>query len=200
MIKSRFDAIKLVNKWIEADSLKNHCLAVAVSMETYVEKYIANGTIDTTPPAYPTADETKEKWWICGLLHDFDWEKHPTMEQHPSEGVKVLRENGVDEEICQAILGHSNHTGVKRESQMAKTLYAVDELSGLVVALARVRPNRFEGMTASSVKKVMKKKEFAAAINREDIKQGILELGVNEDEHFELVIKALSKIRVELGL
>lgn len=182
-MKTREEAISLMHENVKAESLRKHCYSVAAAMEAYAEKY----------------SEDKDKWWICGLLHDFDWEIHPTMEQHPSEGVKMLRKKGYDEDICIAIMGHGNHTGVKRESLMAKTLFAVDELSGLIVALARVRPGNFDGMSASSVKKAMKKKEFAAAINREDIKQGILEMRVNEDEHFSLVINALSNIKKELG-
>src|SRR3989344_3096442 len=105
-MKTRDDAIKLMHENIKSDSLRKHCLCVAASMELYAEKF----------------NEDKDKWWICGLLHDFDWEIHPTMEQHPVEGVKILREKGYEEEICRAILGHGNHTGVKRESLMAKTL------------------------------------------------------------------------------
>jgi len=143
--------------------------------------------------------EDKDKFWICGLLHDFDFEKYPTLEQHPSEGVKVLKELGYDEEILEAIMGHGNHTGVKRESVMAKVLFGVDELSGFVTAVARVRPANFEGMKPKSVKKKLKEKSFAAAISRDDINQGIEELGVDRDEHIELVIGALEKIKEDLG-
>jgi len=119
-MKTRIEAIKLVNEWVKSDSLKAHCLGVAASMEGYAEKL----------------GEDRDKWWICGLLHDFDWERHPSLEKHPSEGVKHLESIGVDNEICTAIMGHGNHTGVARESLMAKTLFAVDELSGLIVALS----------------------------------------------------------------
>jgi putative nucleotidyltransferase with HDIG domain len=182
-MKTRLDAIKLVNEFVKSESLKGHCLAVAVAMEAYAEKF----------------GQDLDKWWICGVVHDFDYEKFPDLMTHGLEGSKILKERGYDEEIVNAVLRHNSNLGFARETQMDKTLFAVDELCGLIVALARVRPGRFEGMSASSVKKVMKKKEFAAAINREEIKQGIIELGVNEDEHFELVIKALSKVRVELG-
>jgi predicted hydrolase (HD superfamily) len=136
------------------------------------------------------------------LLHDFDWERYPTLEEHPIEGCKKLRENGYDEDIIEAILGHNKATGIKRRSLMAKTLFAVDELSGLIVALARVRPGDFEGMSAKSVKKAMKKKDFAAAINRDDIRLGIEELGIGEEEKdgfFELVVKALDGKKRDLG-
>ena len=183
-MKTRLDALALLHEYVKSESLRKHCLSVAYAMEAYAEKY----------------GEDTDKWWITGLLHDFDWEIHPSAEQHPVDGSKILREKGYDEEIIIAILGHGNHTGVKREIKMAKVLFAVDELSGLIMALAKVRPGKFEGMDASSVRKAMKKKDFAAAINRDDIKQGIAELGVQEDEHFILVIiRALEKNKEKLG-
>ncbi len=185
-MKTREEALKILNEYVKSESLKKHCLAVAACMSAYAEKYNLSG-------------EEINKYWICGVLHDFDWEIHPTLEKHPVEGVKILRSRGLDEEICIAILGHGNHTGVFRETLMAKTLFAVDELSGLVVALSKVRPGNFDGMTAKSVKRAMKKKDFAAAINREDILQGIAELGVEEDEHIDLIIKALYCVRGVLG-
>ena len=182
-MKTREDALNLLHEWVKSDSLRKHCYSVAASMEAYAVKF----------------GENSDEYWIAGLLHDFDYEKHPTLEMHPSEGVKVLEKEGYSKEVIHTILGHGNHTGVKRESLMDKTLFAVDELSGLVVALARVRPGNFSGMSASSVKKVLKKKEFAAAISREDIKQGILDLNVNEEEHYELVISALAGIKDKFG-
>ena len=134
-----------------------------------------------------------DKYWITGLLHDFDYEKYPDINVHPKPGCEELKKLGYEEEIINAILGHNNKTGVKRENLMAKTLFSVDELCGLIVALAYVRPGNLEGMSSQSIKKAMKKKDFAAAINREDIKQGIIELGINENEHFETIIKALSE-------
>lgn len=184
--KVREFSLELLHEWVSSDSLRKHCYAVAAAMEEYAMK-------NKLPR------EEIDKWWICGLLHDFDYEKFPSMEKHPFEGVKILREKNYDEKIVNAIIGHGNHTGVKRESDMAKTLFAVDELCGLIMALAKVRPGNFDGMNANSVKKAMKKKDFAAAINREDIKQGIQELGVNEDEHFEIVIRALKICKKDLG-
>jgi predicted hydrolase (HD superfamily) len=145
------------------------------------------------------SEEEIDSYWITGLLHDFDYERYPSLEKHPYEGVKVLKEEGYTDEIVQAIFGHGNHTGVKRESVIAKTLFAVDELSGLVVALAHVRPGNFDGMTAKSVKKALKKKDFAKGVNRGDIRQGIEELGVEQCEHFEAVIEALNGIKSDLG-
>ena len=180
---TREEARNLFDEWVKTESLKKHCLSVAASVEAYAKKL----------------GEDADMWWICGLMHDFDYERYPTMEEHPYEGVKVLKEKSYPEEIIEAIMGHGNHTGVKRESKMAKVLFAVDELSGFVMAVARVRPSNFEGMTPKSVKKKLKEKSFAAAINRDDINQGIEELGVDKDEHFELVIQALSGTKEDLG-
>lgn len=178
----RKEALEILNEFVKSESLKRHCLAVAASMEAYAEKF----------------GEDRNKYWITGLLHDFDWEIHPTLEAHPAEGVKILRERGVDEDILTAILGHNECTKVPREILMAKTLFAVDELSGLIVAIARVKGG-FENIDANSVRNAMKKKGFAAAINRDDIRKGLVELGVDETEHFELVIGALSRIKGDLG-
>jgi len=188
-MKSRQDAQKLLEEWVKSDSLRKHCLSVAASMEKYAEKF----------------GEDKDKWYLCGLLHDFDWEEYPNIDEHPIKGCQKLREEEYDEDIITAILGHNAKTGIKRYSLMAKTLFAVDELSGLVVALARVRPGNFDGMTAKSVRKALKKKDFAAAISRDDIRKGMEELGLKEDDldgrnsHFELVISALSSKNKELG-
>lgn len=187
------EAIQLLNESVKSESLRGHCRSVAAAMEGYANKWIAEEKI------IGERAEIVDKYWICGLLHDFDWEMHPTLEDHPAKGVEILREKGVDEDICVAILGHNEYCKVPRESLMAKTLFAVDELSGLIVALAKIRPGNFDGMSAKSIKKVMKKKDFAAAISREDIRQGIEELGVEQDEHFALVIESLEKIKGELG-
>jgi len=143
-MKTREEALKLFNEWVETDSLRRHCFGVAACVEAYAEKL----------------GEDKDKFWICGLLHDFDFEKYPTLEQHPYEGVKVLKDLGYDEEIIEAIMGHGNHTGVKRESVMAKVLFGVDELSGFVTAVARVRPGNFDGMKPKSVNKKLKEKYY----------------------------------------
>jgi putative nucleotidyltransferase with HDIG domain len=175
---SRKEALKLLNEYVKTESLVNHCKSVAAVMEAYAKR-------NCLP------DEEVDKWFIAGLLHDFDWEKFPTLEEHGLKGSEILRERGFSEDIVRAILSHNNYHKVKRESLMEKTLYAVDELCGLVVALSKVRPGRFEGMTAKSVRKAMKKKDFAAAINRNEIREGIEGLGVDETEHYEIVINAL---------
>ncbi len=175
------EALDILKEFVKSESLRNHCMSVAKAMEFYARKK-------------GLREEDVENWKVCGLLHDFDWEIHPSIEEHPVKGQHILRERGVSEEIVQAILGHGNHTGVKRESDMAKTLFAVDELSGLIVAISKVRPGGFSGMRAESVVKAMKKKDFASAINREDILQGIREIEIDMKEHFENVINALSKV------
>jgi len=182
-MKTRQDALNLLHEWVSSESLRKHCLSVAASMEKYAEKF----------------GEDKDKWYICGLLHDFDWERYPNIDEHPIKGCEKLREEGYDEDIITAILGHNAKTGIKRYSLMAKTLFAVDELSGLIVALAHVRPENFVGMTAKSVRKALKKKDFAAAISRDDIRKGIEELGVEENSHFDIVITALNGIKENLG-
>ncbi|MDP3974853.1 MAG: HDIG domain-containing protein [Candidatus Jorgensenbacteria bacterium] len=183
MMPTREDAWNLLTVWVSAESLRRHCLAVEAAMRGYAEVY----------------DGDPEAWGIAGLLHDFDYEKHPHLEQHPVEGVKVLREKGYSEDICEAIMGHGDHTGTPRRTDMAKCLHAVDELSGFVVALAHIRPGNFEGMTADSVERSLKKKGFAAAIDRGAIQRGIDELGVDRKEHFERVIVALRGAARELG-
>ena len=140
-----------------------------------------------------------DEWAMTGLLHDMDYEKHPTLDEHPMVGVSVLREKGYPEHVLSAILGHSDESGVPRESQLAKALYAVDELSGFITAVAFVRPTGFEGMSAKSVKKKLKDKKFAAAINREDILSGAADLGVDLDEHIRRVIEGMQRYAERLG-
>ncbi|MBI2050481.1 MAG: HDIG domain-containing protein [Parcubacteria group bacterium] len=179
---SRDDALKLLHEHVGSDSLRTHCLAVEAAMAAYAQKY----------------GEDPELWGICGLIHDFDYEKHP--DKHPFFGVELLKEKGYPDEIIQAILGHAVYSGVERKSYMAKCLFAVDELCGFIVACALVRPERLNGLTPKSVKKRLKTKAFAAKVNREEITQGIQELGVSEDEHIAFVIRALQGVSNELGL
>lgn len=178
---NREQAFELLHEWVKSESLRTHCKSVAYAMEEYAREF----SLD---------DNEVEKWFVCGLLHDFDWEKFPNIDEHPRKGCEFLKERGCDDEIIEAILGHNERTGVERKTKMAKALFAVDELCGLVVALAKVRPGAFEGMTPKSVRKAMKKKDFARNVNREDIKKGIEELGVDENAHFEIVIRALQRM------
>jgi predicted hydrolase (HD superfamily) len=145
--------------------------------------------------------EDEEKWGIVGLIHDFDYEQHPTLEEHPFAGAKILEERGWPKDIIKAVLAHADHTGVKRESLMEKALYAVDELTGLIVAVALVRPTKsILDVTVESVKKKWKEKSFAAGVKREDIERGAQELGVPLDEHISIVLEAMKGIASELGL
>ena len=145
--------------------------------------------------------EDVEAWGIVGLIHDFDYEKHPTAEEHPFVGVKILREKGWPEEWIEAILGHADYSGVPRKTQLAKTLFAVDELCGFITAVTYVRPSRsLAEVKVKSVKKKLKDKRFAAAVSREDIRNGAEELGVELDAHIDFTIKAMQKIADQLGL
>ncbi|MEM9064915.1 MAG: HD domain-containing protein [Planctomycetota bacterium] len=169
-----------MHDWTGSLALRNHMECVAACVTSYAEK------LDS---------ENAERWTVAGLLHDFDYEKHPTAEEHPFVGVKHLESLGVDEEIRTAILGHALYSGVARETPMAKALFACDELAGFIVAVGKVRPDGLDGMAPKSVKKKLKDKGFAAAVSREDIRIGLEELGpmagVNESEHIANCIEAI---------
>ncbi len=170
------EARKLLYEWVTSASLRKHCESVAASMGHLALKF----------------GENADLWEAVGLLHDFDYEKHPTLEAHPMNGVRHLREIGVDEIICRAILSHGNHTGVKRETPMEKSLFAVDELSGFVTACTLVKPSKnIADVEVSSVKKKMKDKAFARQVSREDIIQGAEGLGFDLDILIGDVIEAL---------
>jgi putative nucleotidyltransferase with HDIG domain len=182
---NRNEALTLVREYIENENLVRHMLAVEAAMRFYAEKL----------------GEEVELWGLTGLLHDFDWEIHPTLEQHPQEGAPILREHGVDEIIVRGILSHADHTGVPRQSQMEKALYACDEITGLVTAVALVRPSRsLYDLDASSVKKKWKDKAFAAGANRGEIEQATQEFGMELWEHVGNIILAMRRIAPELGL
>jgi putative nucleotidyltransferase with HDIG domain len=175
-------------EWVTSESLRKHMLCVEAAMRAYARKYQAN----------------EELWGIAGLLHDFDYEKFPEPNAeaktgHPFEGVRHLQSLNFPDEIIQAILGHALYSGVPRTTQMAKCLFAVDELCGFVVACAHMRPDKLTTLEASSVKKKLKDKKFAAKVSREDIALGINELGISEDEHINFVIVALRGISKDLG-
>ncbi len=181
---NREESWELLCEWTESDSLRKHMLAVEAAMRAYAGKF----------------GEDEEKWGITGLLHDMDYEKHPTPNEHPMVGVRELESRGYPEDVLHAIKGHADYLDVPRDTPMAKTLYAVDELSGFIVACALVRPEGLEGMKAKSVRKKMKQKSFAAAVNREDIVKGAEELGVDLGEHIEFVARALRERSDVLGL
>ncbi|MGB3541503.1 HD domain-containing protein [Rubrivirga sp.] len=186
------DALDLFHEWTETESLRRHGYAVEASMAEMARR--RGGDPGSSP------GQALEDWRIAGLLHDLDYEKHPTPEEHPGVGVSELERLGYSDEIRTAILGHAPYTGVARETEMAKALFAVDELSGFVTAVAFVRPTRLEGLTPRSVKKKLKDKRFAAAVSRDDIRQGAQELGIDLDELIRIVIDGLSREASRLDL
>lgn len=175
---------ELMCEWTESDSLRKHMLAVEAAMRAYARRF----------------GEDEEKWGITGLLHDMDYEKHPTPDEHPMVGVEELERRGYPDEVLHAIKGHADYLDVPRDTLMSKTLYAVDELSGFIVACALMRPEGLDNMKAKSVRKKMKQKSFAAAVNRDDIVRGAEELGVDLNEHIEFVAGALRERSADLGL
>ncbi len=185
-------ALTILHEWVQSDSLRRHCYAVADSMRHFAQ-IRAN-------------DANPDLWEAVGLLHDMDYERHPNAEQsvtggHPFVGVAWLRENGWSEEICRAILSHADYANVPRETPMERTLYAVDELSGFVMAVARVRPSKsLREVDVASVKKKMKDKAFARAVNRDDIARGAAELQTPLDDLIAGVITALQGDAQRLGL
>jgi putative nucleotidyltransferase with HDIG domain len=182
---SRDDAWTLFCEWTASDSLRRHVLAVEAAMRAYAEKFGAD------------ADE----WGTVGLLHDLDYERYPDLGTgHPREALKLLEEMGQPPHWIRAIASHADFLGVSRDSPMEKTLYAVDELSGFIAACAYVRPEGIKGLTPKSVKKKLKQASFAAAVNRDDVRGGAEELGVDFDEHVAFVITALEAHADELGL
>lgn len=181
----RETALQIVREYIKNENLVNHMLSVEAAMRSYAQKL----------------GEDVELWGLTGLLHDFDWEIHPTLEDHPVAGAPILRERGVSEEIIQAILGHGVNTGVPRDTPLRKGLFACDEITGLVTAVALVRPSRsLYDLTASSVKKKWKDRAFAAGANREEIAQSAEDFGVELWEHTDNVILAMRSIALQLGL
>ncbi|HKZ43795.1 MAG TPA: HD domain-containing protein [Anaerolineales bacterium] len=179
------DALAIVHEFVKNENLVNHMLSVAAAMRFYAEKF----------------DQDADKWEVVGLLHDFDWEIHPTLDKHPAAGAPILKERNVPEEIIRAILSHAEETGVKRESKMEKALFACDEITGLITATALVRPSRsIMDMQAKSVKKKWKDRSFAAGANRKEMEQGALEFGVDLWEHVDNVIMAMRRIAPQLGL
>jgi putative nucleotidyltransferase with HDIG domain len=183
-------ALAILHEWVQSESLRKHCYAVADSM-----KYFA-----------PLSGADVDLWEAVGLLHDMDYERHPNLERsstegHPFVGIKWLRENGWSEEVCRAILSHADYSGVSRETPLERTLRAVDELSSFVVAVALVRPTKnINDVDLAAVKKKMKDKAFARAVNREDIVRGAEELGMPLDDVITNVIAALKADAARLGL
>lgn len=182
---TREEALAIVREFVKGENLLKHMFAVEAAMRFYAEKF----------------GEDVEKWGLAGLLHDFDWEIHPTLEEHPLAGEPILRQRGVPEDVIRAIMAHADHTGVPRQTLMEKALYACDEITGLIVAVALVRPSRsLLDLEVSSVKKKWKDRAFAAGANREEIEKAAAEFGVDLWEHVGNVILAMRRIAPELGL
>jgi putative nucleotidyltransferase with HDIG domain len=181
----RQQAWGIVCEFVKSESLRKHMLAVETCVGAYARKF----------------GEDEEKWAVTALLHDFDWEIHPNLPDHPTKGEPILAERGVSEEIRRAILSHADFTGVPRVSQLEKTLFACDELAGFLTACACVKPGRsIQEVDTKSVRKKMKDKAFARAVNREDIVNGAGEMGVDLDQHIEFCIQAMQARAAELGL
>ena len=189
-LPSRDQTLALMHEYTASDSLRKHMLSVEAAMRAYAEKF----------------GEDIERWGTTGLIHDFDYERYPNSEHsptegHPAEGVRILRERGYPEDILRAILGQANYSGVPRDTQMAKTLFAVDELTGLITATALVRPTKnVNEVEPKSVRKKMKDKAFARGVNREDVILGAEEMGVDLDAHIAFVIAAMQSVAAEIGL
>jgi putative nucleotidyltransferase with HDIG domain len=189
-LPARADALALVHEYTASPSLRAHMLAVEAAMRAYASRF----------------GEDAERWGLTGLVHDFDYERwpndaHSPTEEHPAEGVRILRARGWPEDILEAILGHANYSGVPRTTRLAKTLFAVDELTGLVTATALVRPSRsVHEVDARSVRKKMKDTAFARGVSREDVLAGADALGVDLDEHIAVVVAAMQGSAEALGL
>ncbi|CAM3976148.1 HDIG domain-containing metalloprotein [Alicyclobacillus pomorum] len=183
-MKTREEALALLHEYTEGESLRRHAYAVEAAMRAYAEKF----------------GEDVEKWGITGLLHDFDYEKYPSLDEHTVVGAKILRERGYPEDVIYAIQAHGHH-GPPRNDLMSKALFACDELSGFVMAVAMVKSTRnLADVEVQSVKKKLKSKGFARGVSREDVYQGAKELGVDLDEHIAFVISAVTKVAPQLGL
>jgi putative nucleotidyltransferase with HDIG domain len=184
LARDRGAALALLHEWTESEALRRHAYAVEAAVRAYARRR--------------GADE--EAWGCVALLHDFDYERHPTLDRHPQDGAPVLREHGYPEWFVRAIQAHGNHTGIVRETRLEHTLYACDEVSGFVHACGLVRPDGLATLEVRSVRKKLKQPSFARGVNREEVVDGAQELGVDLDEHITFVIAALRPISAELGL
>lgn len=182
---TRDQALAILHAHVQNENLRRHMYATEAAMRAYAAQF--HGDVD--------------EWGIVGLLHDFDWEIHPTLADHPAKGQPILAAAEVPEPIRQAIMTHAPHTGVKPESMMAKCIFAVDEISGFIVACALVQPEKkLANVTVDGIKKKLKQKSFAAKVNREEINQGVAMIGLSADEHYQTVLTAMHNIHEQLGL
>jgi putative nucleotidyltransferase with HDIG domain len=181
---NRQDALDLLHEHTKGEALRKHALAVEAAMRAYARKY----------------GEDEETWGMVGLLHDFDYEAHPTMEEHPFVGAAIMRERGWPEEIVEAVLAHADYTGVKRDTPLKKTIFAVDELTGFITACALVYGRDLDNVTPERVRKKLKDKSFARQVNRQDILTSFEEIESEPDEHVRFVVEAMKPLAKELGL
>jgi putative nucleotidyltransferase with HDIG domain len=181
---SRDRAWETLTRHTKSEALLRHALAVEASVRAYARQF----------------GEDEEIWGVTALLHDFDWEMHPTLEQHPQDGAPILREEGYPEEVIEGVLSHAEHLALPRDTLMKKTLFACDELSGFIHACGLVRPDGIATLEPKSVKKKLKQPSFASGVNREDVYKGAEDLGVELDDHIRFVIEALRPIASQLGL
>jgi putative nucleotidyltransferase with HDIG domain len=184
MSKTRADAWETLTSYTKSEALLRHAIAVEASTASYASRF----------------DGDEEVWRVAALLHDFDYEIHPTLDKHPQDGAPILREQGYSEEVIDAILSHANHLSVPRDTPLKRSLFACDELSGFVHACGLVRPTGLDGLEPKSVKKKLKQPSFAAGVSRDDVYQGAELLELDLDEHISNVIAALQPIAGELGL
>lgn len=224
---TRDQAWKIVQKYVKNENLRKHMLAVEAAMAKYYE-YFASGGLDKVAPkesclaswsastpakSDPTgfgrtseffkeknSGSSEEDWRVVGLLHDFDWEIHPTLEEHPQKGEAILEKEGLLKHLRRAILSHAEHLRLPRETMMEKTLFAVDELTGLIVATTLVKGRKLGNVTIDSIKKKWKQKSFAKGVNREDIERGAKDLEVPLDTHIQIVLNVMKSIAGNLGL
>jgi putative nucleotidyltransferase with HDIG domain len=184
-VMDRAQTLEFLDQHVQTDMLLKHLFTVEAAMRGYARKY----------------GEDEERWAIAGLLHDFDWEICPTPESHPTFGANILREHGYPEDIIRAVLTHGEHTGIPRESLLEHTLFAVDELSGFIRAVALVRPGKsLDDLSPRSVHRKLRDKNFARDVNREDIRKGAEELGVDLDEHISFIVESMKPIAERIGL
>jgi putative nucleotidyltransferase with HDIG domain len=181
---TRDQAWETLTRYTKSESLRRHALAVEASTAAYARHY----------------GEDEELWRVAALLHDFDYEMHPTLDKHPQDGAPILRDEGYPEEVVETVLSHAEHLRLPRDTLLKKTLFACDELSGFVHACALVRPTGLEGLEPKSVRKKLKQPSFASGVHREEVYKGAEELGVDLDEHIRTVVDALKPIAGELGL
>jgi len=183
---TRDEALTIVRKYVKNENLVRHMLAVEAAMAAYAKKF----------------NEDEERWRVAGILHDFDWEIHPSLAEHPQAGAAILRELGVDEDLIRTIQSHAQHTGVAREKLIDKALFACDEITGLITTTALVRPSKkIADVEVSSIRKKFKTPAFAAGVNRQEVSNGAADLGVDLwEEHVPLILKAMQSIANDLGL